>query len=202
MASRFQISKSVATTPLNESCKSLFTPFRPLVTSLAGDAGNSLRDWLVLAARKPRVSAVFRFLVAQSFRRLKARGTIQDDDYNTTTTPTTTAAAAATTDIGRAATFLCFVLSLQVKALFERVESEQGRLDVLVNNAFALGAGNQLKAKFWEQGVSAQAGYLQSTRKRQEIFDGGKAGVHSWATDCAMYQQPRMITGTLSWYAA
>ena len=39
---------------------------------------------------------------------------------------------------------------LQVK----KVEAEQGRLDVLVNNVFALGAGPQLKTKFWEQGVS------------------------------------------------
>ena len=43
---------------------------------------------------------------------------------------------------------------LQVKSLFEKVEAEQGRLDVLVNNVFALGAGPQLKTKFWEQGVS------------------------------------------------
>lgn len=43
---------------------------------------------------------------------------------------------------------------LQVKAVFERVESEQGRLDILVNNAFALGAAPQLKTKFWDQGVS------------------------------------------------
>ncbi|CAN0512346.1 unnamed protein product, partial [Ectocarpus sp. 8 AP-2014] len=43
----------------------------------------------------------------------------------------------------------------QVKALFERVESEQGRLDILVNNAFALGPGDQLQAKFWTQGADA-----------------------------------------------
>eukprot|EP00752_Nemacystus_decipiens_P004175 g3817.t1 len=43
----------------------------------------------------------------------------------------------------------------QVKALFEKVESEQGRLDILVNNAFALGPGDQLKTKFWRQGADA-----------------------------------------------
>ncbi|CBN79900.1 oxidoreductase, short chain dehydrogenase/reductase family [Ectocarpus siliculosus] len=43
----------------------------------------------------------------------------------------------------------------QVKALFEKVESEQGRLDILVNNAFALGPGDQLQAKFWTQGADA-----------------------------------------------
>lgn len=49
----------------------------------------------------------------------------------------------------------CLVLDdLQVKAVFERVESEQGRLDILVNNAFALGTAPQLKTKFWDQGVS------------------------------------------------
>ncbi|CAN0373913.1 unnamed protein product, partial [Hapterophycus canaliculatus] len=40
----------------------------------------------------------------------------------------------------------------EVKALFDKVEAEQGRLDILVNNAFALGPGVQLKTKFWEQG--------------------------------------------------
>lgn len=42
----------------------------------------------------------------------------------------------------------------QVKRVFERVESEQGRLDLLVNNAFCLGPGPHLGTKFWKQGVS------------------------------------------------
>lgn len=45
-----------------------------------------------------------------------------------------------------------------MKRVFERVESEQGRLDVLVNNAFSLGPGAQLKTKFWKQGVRNDEG--------------------------------------------
>lgn len=43
-----------------------------------------------------------------------------------------------------------------MKRLFEKVESEQGRLDVLVNNAFSLGPGLQLKTKFWQQAVGGK----------------------------------------------
>lgn len=42
-----------------------------------------------------------------------------------------------------------------VKALFEQVEKEQGRLDILVNNVFRVppGGPSKLFGKFWEQGV-------------------------------------------------
>lgn len=56
-----------------------------------------------------------------------------------------------------------YCVFVQVQALFERVESEQGRLDILVNNAFALGPGDQLKTKFWKQGVSAQQSIPRSS---------------------------------------
>ena len=41
-----------------------------------------------------------------------------------------------------------------VKALFERIEEEQGRLDILVNNVFRVppGGADSLFGKFWEQG--------------------------------------------------
>ena len=44
-----------------------------------------------------------------------------------------------------------------VKALFDRVEEEQGRLDILVNNVFRIPPGGleKLMGKFWEQGVEA-----------------------------------------------
>lgn len=51
-----------------------------------------------------------------------------------------------------------------MKALFDKVESEQGRLDILVNNAFALGPGDQLKTKFWKQGVSKQASVIPKNK--------------------------------------
>ena len=44
----------------------------------------------------------------------------------------------------------------QVKQLFEQVEKEQGRLDILVNNAFRIpdGGPTKLFGKFWEQDVA------------------------------------------------
>lgn len=71
----------------------------------------------------------------------------------------------------RTCIFVC--TSGQVKTLFERVESEQGRLDILVNNAFALGDGDQLKTKFWKQGVSAcvkEREVLACTIPSEDIF--------------------------------
>mmetsp|Transcript_24384 Transcript_24384/g.44096 ORF Transcript_24384/g.44096 Transcript_24384/m.44096 type:complete len:388 (+) Transcript_24384:172-1335(+) len=45
----------------------------------------------------------------------------------------------------------------EVKALFEQVEKEQGRLDILVNNVFRIPPGGleKLMGKFWEQDVEA-----------------------------------------------
>jgi dehydrogenase/reductase SDR family protein 1 len=45
----------------------------------------------------------------------------------------------------------------EVKALFDRVEEEQGRLDILVNNVFRIPQGGleKLMSKFWQQGVEA-----------------------------------------------
>jgi dehydrogenase/reductase SDR family protein 1 len=42
----------------------------------------------------------------------------------------------------------------QVKALFERVRDEQGRLDILVNNAFTLPDEPIFDGKFWEHDVA------------------------------------------------
>lgn len=42
----------------------------------------------------------------------------------------------------------------QVKALFERIQAEQGRLDLLVNNAFQLNS-IETKGSFWEQGAAS-----------------------------------------------
>lgn len=66
---------------------------------------------------------------------------------------------------------------LQVKALFERVEAEQGRLDILVNNAFALGPGDQLKTKFWKQGVSEQSSYIAAERQKRDHEKNKREGV-------------------------
>ena len=43
----------------------------------------------------------------------------------------------------------------EVKALFDRIEKEQGRLDILVNNVFRVppGGPSKLFGKFWEQGI-------------------------------------------------
>lgn len=42
----------------------------------------------------------------------------------------------------------------QVKALFEQVESEQGRLDILVNNVYQIPTPPALSGGFWEHPVS------------------------------------------------
>lgn len=74
--------------------------------------------------------------------------------------PTLTAAEEAAATVFSTPYVPRMFITLQVKALFEKVQSEQGRLDILVNNAFALGPGAQLKTKFWMQGVSKQGSVL------------------------------------------
>lgn len=44
----------------------------------------------------------------------------------------------------------------QVKALFEKIEREQGRLDILVNNALAVPHGLTLHGPFWEKPLALQ----------------------------------------------
>lgn len=44
----------------------------------------------------------------------------------------------------------------QVKALFEQIEKEQGRLDILVNNAINLPDGLTTKGPFWEKPLALQ----------------------------------------------
>lgn len=44
----------------------------------------------------------------------------------------------------------------QVKALFEQVEREQGRLDILVNNALAVPGGLTMAGPFWEKPLAFQ----------------------------------------------
>jgi NAD(P)-dependent dehydrogenase (short-subunit alcohol dehydrogenase family) len=43
----------------------------------------------------------------------------------------------------------------QVQALFERVQSEQGRLDILVNNAFGMSSEMAAPGAFWERTLDA-----------------------------------------------
>lgn len=45
---------------------------------------------------------------------------------------------------------------LQVKALFEQVEREQGRLDILVNNALVVPEGLTLPGPFWQKPLDLQ----------------------------------------------
>ena len=42
----------------------------------------------------------------------------------------------------------------QVRAVFERVEAEQGRCDVLVNNVFAIPSGELFGTPFWKQPIA------------------------------------------------
>ena len=66
-------------------------------------------------------------------------------------------AAAITEAGGRGIAVLCnHANDDQVKLLFVQVEKEQGRLDILVNNAFRIPAGgpSKLFGKFWEQDIA------------------------------------------------
>jgi len=45
----------------------------------------------------------------------------------------------------------------QVKALFEKIEREQGRLDILVNNALVVPDGLTLHGPFWEKPLALQS---------------------------------------------
>ncbi len=42
----------------------------------------------------------------------------------------------------------------EIRALIERVHSEQGRIDILINNVFTLPKENVFEGKFWEHSVS------------------------------------------------
>jgi NAD(P)-dependent dehydrogenase (short-subunit alcohol dehydrogenase family) len=83
----------------------------------------------------------------------------------------------------------------QVKALFERVEKEQGRLDILVNNACALNDALTAPGNFWEKpldivemlNVGLRSSYVASyygaplmVRQRQGliIFTSASGSVH------------------------
>ena len=68
--------------------------------------------------------------------------------------------------------------SAQVKALFEQVEREQGRLDILVNNACAIHDMLAAPGNFWEKPI--------------EIGDMIKVGVHSGFV-ASWYAAPLML---------
>jgi len=75
----------------------------------------------------------------------------------------------------------------QVQALFQQIEREQGRLDILINNAFRLPSGGvqMLYKKFWEQGpevwdtlhtVGLRSHYVASCYAMPLIFQGQEQG--------------------------
>ena len=68
----------------------------------------------------------------------------------------------------------------QIAALFDRVAREQGRLDVLVNNAMAIPAEMTQRAGFWEKPLS-----------NWEIFDTGVRGAFVAAHHAARIMVPQ-----------
>lgn len=68
----------------------------------------------------------------------------------------------------------------QIAALFDRIRGEQGRLDVLVNNAMAIPAEMTSKASFWEKPLS-----------NWEIFDTGARGGFVMAHHAAKIMAPQ-----------
>jgi NAD(P)-dependent dehydrogenase (short-subunit alcohol dehydrogenase family) len=85
----------------------------------------------------------------------------------------------------------------QVEALFARVAAEQGRLDILVNNAFAIPDGITSRRPFWEKGlrqaqvldVGLRSSYVASFFAAPLLIQGGKLLVNtsSFGGTCYMH---------------
>jgi NAD(P)-dependent dehydrogenase (short-subunit alcohol dehydrogenase family) len=85
----------------------------------------------------------------------------------------------------------------QVEALFARVGQEQGRLDILVNNAFAIPDGITSRRPFWEKGLHQQgvldvglrSTYVASHFGAPLLINGGKLLVNtsSFGGTCYMH---------------
>ena len=85
----------------------------------------------------------------------------------------------------------------QVEAVFARVAAEQGRLDVLVNNAFAIPDHITSRRPFWEKGLHQQApldvglrsSYVASYFAAPLLINGGKLLVNtsSFGGTCYMH---------------
>ena len=84
-----------------------------------------------------------------------------------------------------------------VEALFERVANEHGRLDILVNNAFAIPDGITSRKPFWEKGlrqagvldVGLRSSYIASFHAAPLLINGGKLLVNtsSFGGTCYMH---------------
>lgn len=81
----------------------------------------------------------------------------------------------------------------QVAALFEQIEREQGRLDILVNNAIAIPKELMLPGSFWEKPVA-----------NWEMFDVGVRSnfVAAWHAARIMVPQQSGLIVAISGYAA
>jgi NAD(P)-dependent dehydrogenase (short-subunit alcohol dehydrogenase family) len=85
----------------------------------------------------------------------------------------------------------------QVEALFARVAAEQGRLDILVNNAFAIPDGITSPRPFWEKGLHQQgvldvglrSTYVSSFFAAPLLINGGRLLVNtsSFGGTCYMH---------------
>jgi NAD(P)-dependent dehydrogenase (short-subunit alcohol dehydrogenase family) len=85
----------------------------------------------------------------------------------------------------------------QVEALFAQVAHEQGRLDVLVNNAFAIPDGITSRRPFWQKSLDQQmvldvglrSTYVSSYYAGPLLVDGGKLVVNtsSFGGTCYMH---------------
>ena len=84
-----------------------------------------------------------------------------------------------------------------VEALFARVRDEHGRLDILVNNAFAIPDGITSRKPFWEKGlrqagvldVGLRSSYIASFYAAPLLVNGGKLLVNtsSFGGTCYMH---------------
>ena len=85
----------------------------------------------------------------------------------------------------------------QVAALFDQVKAEQGRLDILVNNAYAIPDGITARRPFWEKSlgqldmlhVGLRSAYVASWYAAPLLLDGGRLIVNtsSFGGTCYMH---------------
>jgi NAD(P)-dependent dehydrogenase (short-subunit alcohol dehydrogenase family) len=86
---------------------------------------------------------------------------------------------------------------VQVAAVFDQVKAEQGRLDVLVNNAFAIPDGITARRPFWDKGLHQQSPldvglrstYVATFFAAPLLLDGGRLVVNtsSFGGTCYMH---------------
>ncbi len=86
----------------------------------------------------------------------------------------------------------------QVKALFERIAAEDGAIDILVNNAYAVPAELTLAGAFWEKSLDLLQVFNVGLRSSY-VASYGKAAVDKMASDMAVDFKPHGVAVVSLW---